>query len=354
MLVLRNAGPIGAPGMPEAGYLPIPQKLAAQGVKDMVRISDARMSGTAFGTIVLHLVPEAAIGGPLALVRNGDRIRLDVGARRIELLVDEAELARRREALAGAATAGAAPAPDRGYAALFHRTRAAGRRRLRLRFPRPRPGGARAMSEPLAAVARPRVRLPARACDSHLHVIGTADAYPFDARRSYTPEPASLAQYREVMAACGIERAVLVQPSVYGTDNRCMLDALRQAAAEGVALRGVAVPEAGASDGALAAMHDAGRARRAPEPRQPAGARRRGRPRAGRAHATRAAGTCRCTCDSMPTGEAMLERLAAAPGRADRRRSLRPAARGPRAARVASPPGQRPGLGQALGVVSAE
>src|SRR6202044_3793915 len=89
VLVLRNAGPVGAPGMPEAGYLPIPRKLARAGVKDMVRISDARMSGTAFGTIVLHATPEAAVGGPLALVRTGDRIRLDAEARRIDLLVDD-------------------------------------------------------------------------------------------------------------------------------------------------------------------------------------------------------------------------------------------------------------------------
>jgi dihydroxy-acid dehydratase len=95
ILVLRNAGPKGAPGMPEAGYLPIPKKLAQAGVKDMVRISDARMSGTAFGTIVLHIAPESAIGGPLGLVRNGDRIRLDVPERRLELLVDHSELERR-------------------------------------------------------------------------------------------------------------------------------------------------------------------------------------------------------------------------------------------------------------------
>ena len=81
VLVLRNAGPKGAPGMPEAGYLPIPKKLAQLGVKDMVRISDARMSGTAFGTIVLHVTPESADGGPLALVETGDRIRLDVQPR---------------------------------------------------------------------------------------------------------------------------------------------------------------------------------------------------------------------------------------------------------------------------------
>jgi dihydroxy-acid dehydratase len=96
-LVLQNAGP-KAIGMPEAGYLPIPAKLARQGVKDMVRLSDARMSGTAFGTIVLHISPEAAVGGPLALVRNGDRIRLSVAKRRLELLVDDAELARRKAA----------------------------------------------------------------------------------------------------------------------------------------------------------------------------------------------------------------------------------------------------------------
>jgi dihydroxy-acid dehydratase len=116
VLVLRNAGPKGAPGMPEAGYLPIPKKLAQQGVKDMVRISDARMSGTAFGTIVLHITPESAAGGPLALVQTGDRIRLDVPKRSIELLVDEAELARR------AAMFVAPPAhevSDRGYSWLY-------------------------------------------------------------------------------------------------------------------------------------------------------------------------------------------------------------------------------------------
>ena len=105
VLVLRNAGPKGAPGMPEAGYLPIPKKLAQAGVKDMVRISDARMSGTAFGTIVLHITPEAAVGGPLALVRTGDRIRLDVPKRSIELLVDDAELQRRAALFDGAAGA---------------------------------------------------------------------------------------------------------------------------------------------------------------------------------------------------------------------------------------------------------
>jgi dihydroxy-acid dehydratase len=119
VLVLRNAGPKGAPGMPEAGYLPIPKKLARGGVKDMVRISDARMSGTAFGTIVLHITPESAVGGPLGLVKNGDMIRLDVAKRSIDLLVDDAELEKRRAALAPAAT------PDgarRGYAHLFNET----------------------------------------------------------------------------------------------------------------------------------------------------------------------------------------------------------------------------------------
>ena len=95
-MVLQNAGPESASGMPEAGYLPIPKKLSAKGVKDMVRISDARMSGTAFGTIVLHVSPEASVGAPLALVRTGDRIRLSVRKKRIDLLVDAEELDRRR------------------------------------------------------------------------------------------------------------------------------------------------------------------------------------------------------------------------------------------------------------------
>jgi len=114
VLVLRNAGPKGAPGMPEAGYIPIPKKLARAGVKDMVRISDARMSGTAFGTIVLHVTPDSASGGLLGLVRNGDRIRLSVKARQIELLVDEAELKQR-----AAAPGAAAEKPARGYAKLY-------------------------------------------------------------------------------------------------------------------------------------------------------------------------------------------------------------------------------------------
>ncbi|TYB81319.1 dihydroxy-acid dehydratase [Maritimibacter fusiformis] len=95
-MVLQNAGPKSDSGMPEAGYLPIPKKLSSKGVKDMVRISDARMSGTAFGTIVLHVAPEASIGGPLALVRTGDRIKISVANKRLDLLVDEAELERRR------------------------------------------------------------------------------------------------------------------------------------------------------------------------------------------------------------------------------------------------------------------
>ncbi len=115
VLVLQNAGPHAA-GMPEAGYLPIPRKLAQAGVKDMVRISDARMSGTAFGTIVLHVAPEAAIGGPLAAVRDGDRIRLSVANKRIDLLVDEAEIKRRLAAFAPP------PEPARGYKALYRRT----------------------------------------------------------------------------------------------------------------------------------------------------------------------------------------------------------------------------------------
>ncbi len=115
VLVLRYAGPKGAPGMPEAGYIPIPRKLARRGVRDMVRISDARMSGTAFGTVVLHVCPEAYVGGPLALVRDGDIIRLDVASRRLELLVEDAELETRR----GTWRAPARAYPARGYLRLF-------------------------------------------------------------------------------------------------------------------------------------------------------------------------------------------------------------------------------------------
>jgi dihydroxy-acid dehydratase len=96
ILVLKNAGSLTPAGMPEAGYLPIPQKLARAGVKDMVRMSDCRMSGTAFGTIVLHITPEAAAGGPLGLVESGDRIRLSVRDRRLDLLVEQDVLDRRR------------------------------------------------------------------------------------------------------------------------------------------------------------------------------------------------------------------------------------------------------------------
>jgi dihydroxy-acid dehydratase len=113
VLVLQNAGPIGA-GMPEAGYLPIPSKLARAGVKDMVRISDARMSGTAFGTIVLHISPEAAIGGPLGLVRTGDKIRLSVKEQKLDILLSESELDARRQQRKAPR-----PTPVRGYARLY-------------------------------------------------------------------------------------------------------------------------------------------------------------------------------------------------------------------------------------------
>jgi dihydroxy-acid dehydratase len=98
VLVLKQAGPQGGPGMPEWGMLPLPQKLLKQGVRDMVRLSDARMSGTSYGTCVLHVAPESHVGGPLAFVRDGDLIRLDVAGRRLDLLVDEAEMERRRAA----------------------------------------------------------------------------------------------------------------------------------------------------------------------------------------------------------------------------------------------------------------
>ena len=117
ILVLKNIGPKGAPGMPEAGYIPIPRKLARAGLKDIVRISDGRMSGTAFGTIVLHVTPEAAIGGPLAHVRSGDRIRLSVTNREISLLVPDEELARRARD-----NPVVEPTADRGYRKLFLQT----------------------------------------------------------------------------------------------------------------------------------------------------------------------------------------------------------------------------------------
>ncbi|UCE30506.1 MAG: dihydroxy-acid dehydratase, partial [Burkholderiales bacterium] len=116
VLVLRNAGPRGGPGMPEWGMLPIPTRLVRQGVRDMVRISDARMSGTAYGACILHVAPESFVGGPLALVRTGDWVSVDVPARRIDLEVDDAELARRR-----AAWAPPTPRFERGYGWMFSR-----------------------------------------------------------------------------------------------------------------------------------------------------------------------------------------------------------------------------------------
>jgi dihydroxy-acid dehydratase len=114
VIVLRNAGPVGAPGMPEWGHLPIPAKLLKRGVDDLLRISDARMSGTSYGAIVLHVAPESAVGGPLALVRSGDRIRLDVEGRALDVLLDDVELAQRR-----AAWTPPQPKDTRGYRRLY-------------------------------------------------------------------------------------------------------------------------------------------------------------------------------------------------------------------------------------------
>ncbi|MDA1097642.1 MAG: L-arabinonate dehydratase [Proteobacteria bacterium] len=114
VLILRNSGPQGGPGMPEWGMLPIPKKLLRQGVDDMVRLSDARMSGTSYGTCVLHISPESFVGGPLALVRTGDLIKLDVPARRLDLLLDDAELARRQ-----AAWTPPPPRYGRGFGAIY-------------------------------------------------------------------------------------------------------------------------------------------------------------------------------------------------------------------------------------------
>jgi dihydroxy-acid dehydratase len=114
VLVLQNAGPLGGPGMPEWGMLPLPQKILKQGIRDMVRISDARMSGTSYGTCILHVSPESFVGGPLALVRDGDEIKLDVRNRRLDVLVSDEELARRKaEWVKPAARYG------RGYGALY-------------------------------------------------------------------------------------------------------------------------------------------------------------------------------------------------------------------------------------------
>jgi dihydroxy-acid dehydratase len=114
VLVLKNCGPRGYPGMPEVGNMPLPPKLLRRGITDMVRISDGRMSGTAYGAVVLHVAPEAAVGGTLALVRTGDFVELDVPARRLELLVDDEELARRR-----AVWHPPAPPARRGYVGLY-------------------------------------------------------------------------------------------------------------------------------------------------------------------------------------------------------------------------------------------
>jgi dihydroxy-acid dehydratase len=115
VLVLQNAGPKGAPGMPEAGGLPIPKKLLAQGVRDMLRISDARMSGTGYGAVVLHVTPEAAVGGPLGLVRDGDWIDFDLSGRKLNVEVDDRELARRKAAWQPPASA----TQSRGYARMY-------------------------------------------------------------------------------------------------------------------------------------------------------------------------------------------------------------------------------------------
>ena len=116
VLVLRNAGPQGGPGMPEWGMLPLPRKLLRQGVRDMLRISDARMSGTSYGACVLHVAPESYVGGPLALIRSGDTISVNVAERSIRVEIDDDELARRRDAWSP-------PPPrfERGYGVMFSR-----------------------------------------------------------------------------------------------------------------------------------------------------------------------------------------------------------------------------------------
>ena len=162
VIVLQSAGPQGAPGMPEWGQLPIPQKLLKEGVRDMLRISDARMSGTSYGACVLHVTPESHVGGPLALVRDGDLITLDVEARRIDL--------RRRRRRTGAPQGRVEGAGGQVHARLrraLSEARAAGRQGLRFRFPgarlcpgRRRRGAGNPLMRPLAPTTSPRERHP--------------------------------------------------------------------------------------------------------------------------------------------------------------------------------------------------
>ena len=149
ILVLKNCGPKGYPGMAEVGNMPLPPKVLKKGITDMVRISDARMSGTAYGTVVLHTTPEAAAGGPLALVRNGDLITLDVAGRRLHLHVDDAELERRR-----ADWKPPVPRLDQRLLEALHRPRAAGRPRRRPRLPARQARLLRAEGQPLTRSGR--------------------------------------------------------------------------------------------------------------------------------------------------------------------------------------------------------
>ena len=145
VLVLKNCGPKGYPGMAEVGNMPLPPKVLRKGITDMVRISDARMSGTAYGTVVLHTAPEAAAGGPLALVQNGDMIELDVPKRRLHLHVSDAELA------APPRATGQPPTPplDARLLEALRRPRAAGRRGRRPRLPGRQARRVRAQGQPL-------------------------------------------------------------------------------------------------------------------------------------------------------------------------------------------------------------
>ena len=149
MLVLKNCGPKGYPGMAEVGNMGLPPKVLRKGVRDMVRISDARMSGTAYGTVVLHVCPEAAAGGTLALVENGDMIELDVEARRLHLEVDEAELARRRAAWRPPEPGDAERLPE-----ALCRPRPAGERGRRPRLPARLPRRRHPAREPLSRSRR--------------------------------------------------------------------------------------------------------------------------------------------------------------------------------------------------------
>ena len=346
-------GRAARPGMPEAGYIPIPRRLARQGVKDMVRISDARMSGTAFGTVILHVTPEAADGGPLAVVRTGDRIRLDVPARRLELLVDADELAARLAALAGPADAAAAR-----LRAALRPARAAGRRGPRLRLPERRTAMAEASAAaPLCLPPRPLAAAAARgAAGRHLRLPfprlprgpaarGRSASYTpthGDARRLARPRRRRRHRARRRRAA---ERLRHRQPRPARGARR----ASRHACAASSSSR----PTPPAPRRSPACTGSACAASGSTCPNRPGSPSTRSRPR--RAWSARSAGTCRSWSapGRSPTVAALAARHAM-PVVIDHLALVRPDDAGAtRGHRTAAPPRHRRRLRQALGALPA-